>query len=103
MKLEDNAKVVVSVWGGGGADFVQFLAALAILPQPIWKKKLNSPYSFKWTEAKQLAQQKIEQNLLLKQTQRPLPCLLILSFFCATGTNIRITAGLERNTSRVFR
>ena len=29
MELEDKAKVVASVWG---AEFVQFLAALAVLP-----------------------------------------------------------------------
>ena len=34
MDLEDKAKVVALVWE---ADFVQFLVALAILPQPIWK------------------------------------------------------------------
>ena len=30
MELEDKAKVVASVWG---AEFIQFLAALAILPK----------------------------------------------------------------------
>ena len=34
MELEDKAKVVTSVWG---AEFVQFLAALAVLPRSIWK------------------------------------------------------------------
>ena len=39
MEREAKAKVVASVWG---ADFVQFLAALAILPRSIWKKRMNS-------------------------------------------------------------
>ena len=39
MEFEDMAKVVASVWG---AEFVQFLAALAILPSSFWKKRLNS-------------------------------------------------------------
>ena len=39
MEFEDKAKVVASVWG---AEFVQFPAALAVLPQSIWKKRLNS-------------------------------------------------------------
>ena len=39
---EAKAKVVASVWG---ADFVQFLAALAVLPRSIWKKRFNSSYS----------------------------------------------------------
>ena len=34
---KDKAKVVASVWG---AEFVQFLAALAVLS--IWKKRFNS-------------------------------------------------------------
>ena len=39
------AKVVASVWV---AYFVQFLAALAVLPQSVWKKRLNSSYSSKF-------------------------------------------------------
>ena len=51
------------------------------LPWSIWKKRSNSFYISKSTEAKQLARQGIEQILSPKQTRRPLPCLLILSFF----------------------
>ena len=39
METEDKAKVVASAWG---AKFIQFLAGLAVLPQSIWKKLLNS-------------------------------------------------------------
>ena len=39
METEGKAKVIVSVWV---AKFVQFLAALAVLPRSIWKKRLNS-------------------------------------------------------------
>ena len=64
-----------------GGRFFQFLATLAVLPWSIWKKRSNSSYFSKSTEAKQLARQGIEQILPPKQTRRPLPCLLILSFF----------------------
>ena len=36
----------------GGPDFNQFLAALAVLPRSIWKKRMNSSDSSKSTEAK---------------------------------------------------
>ena len=39
METEGKAKVVASVWE---AEFVQFLAALAVFLQSIWKKWLNS-------------------------------------------------------------
>ena len=42
MEREAKAKVVASVWG---AKFVQFLAALAVLPLSIWKKRLNSNFA----------------------------------------------------------
>ena len=38
IELEDKAKVVASVLG---AKFVQFLAALAVLPLSILKKRMN--------------------------------------------------------------
>ena len=77
-ELEDKAKVVAFVWGN---EFVQFLAPLAVLPWSIWKKRSNSSYFSKSTEVKQQALQGIELILSLKQTQWPLPCLLIPSFF----------------------
>ena len=49
MDREAKAKVVASVWG---AEFIKFLAALAVLPRSIWKKRENSSYSSKLTEAK---------------------------------------------------
>ena len=66
METEDKAKVVASVWG---TDFVQFLAALAVLPWSIRKNRKYSTVSSKTTEAKQLARQGIEQNLPPKQTR----------------------------------
>ena len=80
MERETKAKVIESVWG---ADFVQFLPALAVLPQSIRKNRTNSTVSSKSTEAKQLARQGIEQNLPPKQTRRPLLLILSLSFFYA--------------------
>ena len=47
------------------------------------KNMMNSTVSSKSTEAKQLAQQGIEQNLPPKQTRRPLPWLQFKSFFYA--------------------
>ena len=38
MEREAKAKVVASVWG---ADFVQFLTALAVLPRSIWNNRMN--------------------------------------------------------------
>ena len=50
MEREAKAKIVAPVvWG---AEFVQFIAALAVFPRFIWKKRLNSSYSSKSTEAK---------------------------------------------------
>ena len=71
IETEGKAKVVVSVLG---AEFVQFLVALAVLLRSIWKqwlssaslfrkKRLNSTISFKTIETKQLARQGIEQIL----------------------------------------
>ena len=59
MEREAKAKVFASVWG---ADFVQFSAALAVLPRSIWKNRRSSTVSSKPTKSKQLAQQGIEQN-----------------------------------------
>ena len=41
VETEAKAKVVASVWG---AKFVQFLAALSVLPRSIWKNSMNSPF-----------------------------------------------------------
>ena len=46
METEGRAKVVTSVWG---AKFVQFLAALAVLPGSFWKKWSNSAGPFEGT------------------------------------------------------
>ena len=48
---------------------------------------MNSTVSSKFTEAKQLAQQGIEQNLSPMQTRRPLPLLLSPSFFYGSQAN----------------
>ena len=44
IKTEEKAKVVASVWW---EEFIQFLAALAILPRSILKSRMNSSFSFK--------------------------------------------------------
>ena len=51
MEKETEAKVVASVLGG---KFIDFLAALAILPRSIWKNRMNSTFSSKSIKAKQL-------------------------------------------------
>ena len=43
MKTEEKVKVVASVWG---EEFINFLAALAVLPRTILKNRLNSSFSF---------------------------------------------------------
>ena len=43
-----NAKVVAAVWG---TELIKFLAALAVLPWSIWKKRLNSSNSGPQTDA----------------------------------------------------
>ena len=57
LTTEEKAKVVAAVWG---TDFIQFLAAQAILPRSNWKNRMISSFSVKSTEAKQLARQGIE-------------------------------------------
>ena len=42
IKAEEKAKVVASVWG---AEFIQFLVALAVLPRTILKNRMNSSFS----------------------------------------------------------
>ena len=49
MEREAKSKVVASAWG---AEFIQCLAALAILPRLIWKNRMTSTFSSKLTKAK---------------------------------------------------
>ena len=69
MEREAKAKVVASFWG---ADFFQFLAALAVLPRWIWKNRMNSTVSSKPTEAKQQARQGIASLSILLPLARHL-------------------------------
>ena len=69
-----KVKIVESLWG------TEFL----ILPRLIWKNRMNSSYSSKLIEAKQLTKQRIEQILSPKQTRRPLPSLSV-PFFLLCG------------------
>ena len=64
MEREAKVRVVAPVWG---ADFVQFPAALAVLPRLILKNRMNSTVFSKPTEAKQLAQQGILKTCPPKQ------------------------------------
>ena len=66
METEDKAKVVASVWE---AKFVLIVAALAVLPLLIRKKRLNSSFTFKSTQTKQIMRQEFEQILPPKQTR----------------------------------
>ena len=91
MEFEDKANVVASVWG---VEFFQFLAALAVLPWSICKKRSNSFYFSKSTKAKQLARQGIEQILFPKQTRRPLPLLLSPSLFYGSDCWVAAVQGL---------
>ena len=104
-KTTDNffflLSVFASVNGGGGGCFVAVIAMkMAISLQKnifcwplacssalkFWRcegpsRVLKSSDSSKSTDAKQLARHGVEQNLPLKQKQRPLPLLLSPSFF----------------------
>ena len=42
MKTEEKAKIVAAIWG---TEFIQFLAAVAVLHQDDLKKEMNSFYS----------------------------------------------------------
>ena len=42
--IEEGWRQKLSVWW---EKFIQFLAALAVLPLSIWKKRLNSSFSYK--------------------------------------------------------
>ena len=44
IKIEEKAKVVVSVWG---EESIKFLSALAVWPRTILKNRMNSSFSFK--------------------------------------------------------
>ena len=44
MEREAKAKVVSSVWG---AEFIQFLAVLAIFPRSIGKNRMNSTFNYR--------------------------------------------------------
>ena len=77
MEREANAKVVASVWG---AEFVQFFAALAVLPWSILKKRSKSSYFSKLAEAKQLARQGNEQILP--------PNIILYFFYAAEGHGV---------------
>ena len=61
--------------------------ALAVLPRLISKERLNSSYSSKSTEAKQLAWQGIEYILDLKQTHL---CLTVNTFICRRKSQIML-------------
>ena len=86
IKKNENAKVVASLWW---EEIIQLLAALAILPRAILKKRINYPFLSNHPvaihpiiqnrpSAKQLAQQVIEYILPPKQKRRPLPSVFIL-------------------------
>ena len=72
MELEDKAKVVASFLG---AECVQFLAALAVLPRSVGKKRMNSTVSSKATKAQQLTQQGIDK--ILTPIKRDDLCLVV--------------------------
>ena len=59
METEGKAKVVASVWGAELFNSLLF----AVLSRSFFKNLLNSTVSSKYTEAKQLARQGIEQIL----------------------------------------
>ena len=85
---ESKTKVVASVWG---ANFIQFLAVLAILPRSIWKNRVNSSFSFKSTEAKFLARQGNELNL----PPPPNRCDELCLAFCINPSSMDTSLAIE--------
>ena len=81
--IEDKAKVVASVWG---AECIQFLAALAVLPRSILKKRMNSTISSNSTEAKQRVLKEIEQILPPNQTTALSSNSILLLFLYIMGS-----------------
>ena len=73
MEKKAKTKVVAFVWG---AKFIQFLAVPAVLFRSIWKKRMNSTFSLKSTEANRLSLESdslggrffLETNFLWSQT-----------------------------------
>ena len=95
INTEEMAKFVAAVWG---TEFIQFLAAHAILHQDEWKNRMNGtrmiwkggwihPILKNRLSAKQLAPQGIEYIIYPEQQRRPLPFLLFLSFFYMVSDN----------------
>ena len=58
METEEKENIVASVWW---AKCIQYFAALAVLLRSLRKKRMNSTFSSKSTEVKQLARQGIQQ------------------------------------------
>ena len=98
METEAKTKVVASVWG---AKFIPFLAALAVLPRSIWKNGMNSTFSFKSTEAKQLARQGFELILPPKQKWGTLSLLLSPSFLYGANPYTQLENSENRETKTV--
>ena len=69
LKTEEKAKVLAAVWG---EEFIQFLAALAVLSGMILNNRMNSSFSFKssWCNSSY-------------EKRRPLTFLLAVSLFYA--------------------
>ena len=61
-------------------QFLSILWTTLVIALSIWKNRMNSTFSSKSTEAKQLARQEKEYILTPKQRRRPLPLLLSPSF-----------------------
>ena len=70
METEAKTKVVAS-------ELIKFLAVLAVLHRSIWKKRMNSNFSSKSAEAKQLARQGIESTLPANRRNDLSLCLLL--------------------------
>ena len=91
METEAKAKVVAFVWEKNWLNSLPCNSCFALddlnyrmnCTKMIWKKRMNSSYSSKSSQAKQLVRQRIGWILPLKQKWRPLPFLLSLSFFYA--------------------
>ena len=66
INTEEKAKVVAAVLG---AEFIKFLAALAILPRTILKNRMNSFFYFKssWCNSSHYSNRPVQNSYIARQ------------------------------------
>ena len=88
INTEEKAKVVTSVWE---AEFIKFLAALAILPRTIFKIRMNSSFSFKsfWCNSSYNSYHPGQNSYRGKELNRSFDDICL--FFCLYPSSMHLT------------